>query len=180
MNILQTVVDLLQQSGTRLYGGEAVNQLDHALQCALLAEAESSSDELVAAALLHDLGHMLHDLGDDAVQQSINDRHEIRALHLLRSAFGNAVLEPIRLHVNAKRYLCRVDVMYYDALSPASKASLALQGGAYSAEEARRFIALPYARDAARLRTWDDRAKIPGAATPPLAHYAERMQRCAM
>ena len=174
---IEAVIELLEKSAAHRYGGEPVSQLEHALQCAQQAEAEQSPDELVIAALLHDLGHMLHDLGDDATQQGIDDKHEVRALHLLRRAFGALVLEPVRLHVDAKRYLCRVDAGYYDMLTPASRASLALQGGPFSAEAARRFIAQPHAREAARLRVWDDHAKTPGAATPPLIHYAAIMRR---
>ena len=178
-NTVDTALELLEKAAAHSYGGEPVSQLAHALQCAHQAEQEQAADELVAAALLHDLGHMLHDLGEDATQQDIDDKHEVRALHLLRRAFGGAVLEPIRLHVDAKRYLCQVDTAYYDTLTPASKASLALQGGPFSAEQARRFIAQPQAPEAARLRVWDDHAKTPGVATPLLEHYAEVMRRCA-
>jgi phosphonate degradation associated HDIG domain protein len=173
------VMALLVEAGAHRYGGEPVSQLEHALQCAQRAEAENARDELVIAALLHDLGHLLHTLGDEAAQQGVDDKHEVRALHLLRRAFGDAVLEPIRLHVDAKRYLCRADPAYHDALSPASKLSLRLQGGVFTAAQAQRFITQPFGRDAARLRTWDDRAKTPGAVTPPLTHYAQRMARCA-
>lgn len=172
------VMALLVENGAHRYGGEPVSQLEHALQCAQQAEAEDARDELVIAALLHDLGHLLHTPGDKAAQLDVDDKHEVRALHLLRCAFGDAVLEPIRLHVDAKRYLCRADPAYHDALSPASKLSLRLQGGVFTESEAQRFITQPYGCDAARLRTWDDRAKTPGAVTPPLAHYAQRMARC--
>ena len=157
MQVIDLIEKLLSESAAYRYGGEPVSQLEHALQCAHLAASEDASDELVVAALLHDLGHMLHELGDDATQQGVDDKHQFRALHLLRRAFGDAVLEPVRLHVDAKRYLCCVDADYFDALTPASKASLALQGGRFSVAEAQQFITQPYARDAARLRTWDDR-----------------------
>ena len=81
------------------------------------------------------------------------------------------MLEPIKLHVDAKRYLCATRPGYYDALSPDSKRSLALQGGIYSAEDAAAFIAKPYAADAVSVRLWDDLAKVADAPTPPLAHY---------
>jgi phosphonate degradation associated HDIG domain protein len=178
-SMIDEVTALLKQAGAHRYGGEPVSQLEHALQCAHWAEAENVTDELVTAALLHDLGHLLHTLGDDAARQGVDDKHEVRALHLLRRAFGNAVLEPIRLHVDAKRYLCRADPAYHDALSPASQLSLTLQGGTFSEAEAQRFISQPFARDAARLRTWDDRAKERYAVTPPLDHYVQIMTRCA-
>lgn len=174
-----SLMDLLHEAGAYRYGGEAVSQLAHALQCAQLAEAEKARDELVIAALLHDLGHLLGNHGEEAAQHGVDDKHQFRAMPMLRRIFEPAVTEPIRLHVNAKRYLCCVDPAYYASLSPASKASLELQGGSYSVEEAKRFITQPYARDAARLRTWDDRAKTPGKPVPDLAHFQAVMARCA-
>lgn len=179
MSDIRSVIELLQEAGAHCYGGEAVTQLEHALQCAQLAEAEKAGDELVIAALLHDLGHLVHDLGEDAALQGLDDKHQFRAMHMLRRIFGAGVTEPIRLHVDAKRYLCRADRAYYDGLSPSSRRSLELQGGVYDIEAAKRFIQQPYARDAARLRTWDDRAKTPGADTPEIAHYVQIMKRCA-
>lgn len=172
------VIELLQEGGARRYGGEAVSQLEHALQCAHLAQTEKAQDELVAAALLHDLGHLLHELGEDAAQRGVDDRHQFRAMPMLRQLFGNGVTEPIRMHVDAKRYLCCADPEYQQALSPASQLSLELQGGAFTPEEARRFILTPYGRDAARLRTWDDHAKTPGKSTPDLAQFEKILVRC--
>ena len=176
---LNVITRLLDGAQGHLYGGEAVTQLEHALQCAHLAQSESASSELITAALLHDLGHLIHDLGDDPAAKGVDDKHEVRALHTLRRVFGDAVLEPIRLHVDAKRYLCNVDERYYSGLSEASKLSLSLQGGPFDKAGAQAFITQPHARDAARLRTWDDRAKTPGAPTPQLAHFVAIMARCA-
>jgi phosphonate degradation associated HDIG domain protein len=176
---MQNIIRLLDEAGHHRYGGEAVSQLDHALQCAHLAESEGAGDALICAALLHDLGHLIHDLGDDPARQGMDDKHEVRALHTLRRVFGGDVLEPIRLHVDAKRYLCGVDERYHDGLSAASKLSLTLQGGPFDARAAQGFITQPHAREAARLRVWDDRAKTPGALTPPLAHFVAILERCA-
>jgi len=178
MEPLQRIVDLLGQAGSRRYGGEKINQLEHALQCASLAQAAGVSDELVTAALLHDLGHLLHELDEDAAARGVDDRHQYRALHLLRRSFGEAVLAPIRMHVDAKRYLCAVQPGYWDSLSGASRRSLELQGGRFTSEEAARFIGQPYARDAVRLRIWDDLAKVPGRETPALAQFSRVMARC--
>ena len=174
------ILELFGQRGKALYGSESVTQLEHALQCAALAETDNASPELITASLLHDLGHLTHDLGNDTANRGIDDKHEFRALHLLRRAFAAPVLEPIRLHVEAKRYLCTTDQRYHALLSPASRLSLSLQGGAFDVHTAQSFIEQPYARDAVRLRRWDDLAKIPGTPVPPLEHYAGVMARCAM
>ncbi|MEO5766107.1 MAG: phosphonate degradation HD-domain oxygenase [Casimicrobiaceae bacterium] len=162
---------LFARKGGREYDGEGVTQLEHALQTAAQAESAGATHSLVAAALLHDLGHMLNDQGETPTLRGVDDLHQFAALLFLRATFGDDVLEPIRLHVDAKRYLCTTRPGYFEALSADSKRSLALQGGAYGAAEAALFIARPYADDAVNLRLWDDLAKRPGAPTPPLAHF---------
>ena len=162
---------LFARKGGREYDGEGVTQLEHALQTAAQAARAQASTALVAAALLHDLGHLLNDQGETPTLRGVDDLHQFAALPFLRGTFGDAVIEPIRLHVDAKRYLCATREGYFDALSSDSKRSLALQGGVYSVDDAAAFIARPYARDAVSLRCWDDLAKVPGAATPPLAHF---------
>jgi phosphonate degradation associated HDIG domain protein len=168
----QTLIDILRDRGHAQYDSEAVSQLAHALQCATLAEQHGSSPALISACLLHDIGHLLHGLGDDTTLRGIDDRHEYRAIPALRNLFPPAVTEPIRMHVAAKRYLCAVDEAYWQGLSTASKRSLELQGGIFTPEAAAMFIAKPYAQDAVRLRQWDDRAKAPEARTPALDHFA--------
>jgi phosphonate degradation associated HDIG domain protein len=168
---ISDIRDLFDRKGHRLYDGEPVTQLEHALQTAARAEAESASLPLVCAALLHDLGHMLNDQGETPTLRGIDDTHQYAALPFLRGTFDDDVLEPIRLHVDAKRYLCATRAGYHDALSVDSKRSLALQGGVYDAVDAAAFIARPYAGDAVRVRVWDDLAKVASAATPSLEHY---------
>jgi phosphonate degradation associated HDIG domain protein len=177
---LADIERLFADRGGEQYTGEPVTQLAHALQCARLGEQEGASDELVTAALLHDLGHLLHDLGATPTLQGVDDIHQYRALPFLRALFGDAVIEPIRLHVDAKRYLCATRPGYFAALSDDSKRSLALQGGIFSEAQAQAFIFLPGAKDAVRLRVWDDLAKTQGLATPPLAHFLEKAARCAV
>lgn len=177
------IVELLGSRATTWYGQEAVSQLDHALQCAHLAEHAQESPETVVAALLHDLGHMLSPqqglVPDHDAMPTKDDLHQFVALPFLRGLFSDAVLEPIKLHVDAKRYLCAVDAGYWAELSPASKHSLELQGGRYDEAQVRAFENLTYYAEAVRLRRYDDLAKIPGQPTPPLAHYAALMKEVA-
>jgi phosphonate degradation associated HDIG domain protein len=177
---LDDIERLFAERGGEQYSGEPVTQLEHALQSALLAEQEGADDALVTAALLHDLGHLLHELGETPTERGIDDVHQYRVIPFLRGLFGDDVLGPIQLHVDAKRCLCRVNAGYYDALSDDSRRSLALQGGTYSEEEAQAFLARPGAPEAIRLRRWDDLAKAAGLPTPPLAHYMARARRCAL
>lgn len=149
---------------------EPISALAHALQCAQLAEWANADDALVAAAFLHDVGHFLA-AEATASSDHVDDRHELLAIPFLSTGFDEAVTEPVRLHVEAKRFLVRVDPHYARQLSPASLHSLALQGGAMSDDEIDRFEVQPYARDAVQLRRWDDLAKQPGKSTPSLAYY---------
>jgi phosphonate degradation associated HDIG domain protein len=170
---------LFETRGGEQYSGEPVTQLQHALQTAALGEAEGASDVLVTAALLHDLGHMVHDLGETPSLRGVDDVHQYRALPFLRGLFDDAVLDAIKWHVDAKRYLCFANPAYHASLSADSKRSLGLQGGVFSAEQATSFMALAGAQDAVRLRRWDDLAKDAHRSTPTLAHFLARAQRCA-
>jgi phosphonate degradation associated HDIG domain protein len=167
---------LFARKGGRAYDGEPVTQLEHALQTAALAEGEGAPPALVAAALLHDLGHLLNDLGDTPTLRGVDDLHQYAALPFLQTLFGDDVLVPIRLHVDAKRYLCATRPGYHDALSVDSKRSLALQGGVFVPEDASAFLAQPFAQDAVRVRLWDDAAKDAGASPPPLAHFVVALE----
>jgi phosphonate degradation associated HDIG domain protein len=176
------ITELLQRRGAAQYGREAVSQLQHALQCAHLAETAGEPDELVAAALLHDLGHLLAAEKERSVEPTPDrdDLHQFIALPLLRGLFSEAVLAPIGLHVDAKRWLCAQEPGYFESLSPASVRSLALQGGPFTPEQAQAFDQQPHAEAAVRLRRYDDWAKVPGTATPTLDHYAALLRRLAL
>jgi phosphonate degradation associated HDIG domain protein len=175
MNIVDTIAHLFATGGNAAYFGEPVSQTEHALQTAYLAESEGATDALVVAALLHDVGHLLHGLPETIADKGIDGRHETAGSDWLARHFGPAVSDPVRLHVAAKRYLCAVDPQYLSLLSPASQRSLELQGGPFGTDGTRTFEAEPYYREAVRLRHWDDQAKIPGLAVPPVAHYAARI-----
>lgn len=170
MSPVDRIFEVLETAGKARYGMEAINQLEHALQCAALAEEEGAEPSLITAALLHDIGHLIHKL-DDAAAQGIDDRHEALGEKLVRRWFCDEVARPIALHVDAKRYLCAVEGPYFDHLSPASVRSLELQGGRFTDDEAAAFIARDGAPEAVRLRRWDDDAKVKGLTTPPLSHF---------
>ncbi len=170
-NIVKTIIDLFNNKGGDLYGGEAVTQLEHGLQAAHFAVLENASDALVAAALLHDIGHLLHDLPDDATDKGIDDLHEALGAQFLEKYFINEVAEPVKLHVNAKRYLCLIEAGYYSTLSPASQASLILQGGIMSSLEKGDFEKNEFYMEAVMLRRWDDLAKDPELKTEPIECY---------
>lgn len=176
--ILAEIEALLTLRADAAYGLHDVTQRQHALQAAWLAEQEAAGDALVAAALLHDVGHLVHDLGENPAEAGVDDRHEERGDAWLARHFGPEVTEPVRLHVAAKRYLCAVEAEYFAKLSKDSVLSLALQGGPMSPDEVAAFEALPRHAEAVRLRRWDEQAKVKDLATPPVAHFLPAVARC--
>jgi len=172
-DILERIAHWFALHGATSYEGnrrESVSALHHALQCAQLAEDARADAALVTAALLHDVGHFVA-IDDIGAMDDIDDVHELRGVAVLVRDFPPAVIEPIRLHVSAKRYLTAIEPKYLAGLSPASVHSLAQQGGPLRGVELARFEALPFAEDAVRLRRWDDLAKTPGIRTPALGYY---------
>ena len=167
----EEVLVMMHKRGGEAYFGEPVSQLEHALQAAWFAQQAAARPALVAAALLHDVGHLLHDLPEDVADRGVDARHEEAGYNWLLARFGPGVAEPVRYHVTAKRYLCAVDPGYFARLSPASVQSLALQGGPLTEGLARKFENLPWYREALQLRRWDDAAKQPGLAVPALEEY---------
>ena len=175
--LIDGLLALFEDGGAASYFGEPVTQLEHALQTAALAEDAGAPDALIVAALLHDIGHLLHGLAEDIADQGVDARHEDVGDCWLSGHFGRAVTEPIRLHVAAKRYLCAVEPAYAASLSAPSQESLALQGGPMTGDEARAFAQTDWARDAVALRRWDDAAKVPGRDVPGLPHYRSRIEQ---
>jgi phosphonate degradation associated HDIG domain protein len=171
MNVVDRLMRLFADKGQGAYFGEAVTETEHALQTARRAAESGAGDEMIAAALLHDVGHLLHGLPEDVADKGIDARHEEGGAAWLGRYFGPAVAGPVRLHVAAKRYLCAVDPAYPDGLSAASRLSLRLQGGPFSPDEARRFEQEPFWQAAVAVRRWDDAAKVPGLIVPGLDHY---------
>jgi [1-hydroxy-2-(trimethylamino)ethyl]phosphonate dioxygenase len=170
-SVIDEIFRVFQERGDGAYLGEPVSQSEHALQAAAAAERDGAPPQLVAAALLHDYGHLVHDLAEDSAEHGVDTVHEDVGADWLGRHFVPAVTEPLRLHVAAKRYLCAVEPEYLDALSPASTLSLDLQGGPFPPDEVQAFEDEPHHREAVRLRRWDDEAKIEGLETPPFEHY---------
>lgn len=177
MNVVDEICRLLAAQGHAAYVGEPVSQLEHALQTAHHAEQAGSGDALVVAALLHDVGHLLHKRPEHAADDGIDTRHEQLGQAWLKRHCGPEVSEPVRLHVSAKRYLCATDPEYLAQLSPASMQSLRLQGGPFRRDEVSDFERNPHFRAAVTLRRWDDLAKVPGLEVPSLVHYRPRLER---
>ena len=177
---IDEVVALYERWATDKYD-EEITQLEHAEQTAALAAAAGASDELVAAALLHDVGHLLEleEIADSprAFETRTDLHHEAVGARYLGSLFPPSVTAPIALHVRAKRYRCAVDSAYHDSLSSGSAASLVVQGGPLSAEEIAAFQQLPGHTDAVALRGWDDGGKIDGLDVPPFESYRPLLDR---
>jgi gamma-butyrobetaine dioxygenase len=165
------VFTLLESGGGEAYFGEPVTVLEHSLQAAWFVQRKGGDNALAVAALLHDLGHLLHQEGENVADQVVDTRHEELAVTALGEHLPASVLDPIHLHVAAKRYLCSAEPRYLEHLSPASLQSLALQGGPMTAVEAEAFRALPHAQEGLLLRRADDAAKVRGLAVPALDTY---------
>ena len=174
----QELLAIFVGRATKRYGLSEINQLQHALQCAAHAEADGAPPATVLASLLHDVGHMIHALGDNPAGRGIDDVHEQLGADWLAERFGPEVSEPVRLHVAAKRYLCTVESDYFGKLAPDSVRSLELQGGLMSPEELEAFRAHPQHAEAVRLRRFDEMAKDPRTATPDVDHYLRHVAAC--
>jgi len=170
MDIVDEILELFKTRGSAAYLGEPVSQQEHALQAARLAVLDGAPHALVAAALLHDVGHRLG-TEDNPAERGVDARHEASGHAWLARHFIPEVAEPVRLHVLAKRYLCAVEPEYMRSLSPASVRSLELQGGPLTMEEARAFEENSFGSEAVRLRRWDDLAKTPGLQVPDTSQY---------
>jgi gamma-butyrobetaine dioxygenase len=163
MTGVEAIAELFAGPGAADYMGEPVTIGSHMRQAGALAEAAGADGSLVAAALLHDVGHLRHET---------DSRHGDAGAQWLSRWFGTAVTEPVRLHVAAKRYLCATEPGYLRLLSTESVRTLALQGGPMSAGQAAAFEAMPFAQDAVAVRRWDDEAKDPAVTPPEFAYFA--------
>jgi predicted HD phosphohydrolase len=205
MSMADRLLDALARSAARLYGGEAVSELEHALQAADLAREAGAHEELQLACLLHDVGRYAVDQalvsdttepaarpdaaappadtrtttvleGGAAPRPTPRGHHEMGA-ELIAPWVPERVAWCVRMHADAKRYLCATEPDYFDRLSSASRHTLRLQGGVMSPGEVARLAGHPWLEDALALRRWDDRAKVVGKPTRSLAAWVPLLRR---
>ncbi len=176
-NIVAFIGDIFKRRGAESYLGEAVTMSEHMLQGAQQAEDAQAGDALIAAALLHDIGHFTNEFPEDALEKNLDNRHQEAGAAVLAPFFPVLVTDCVRHHVAAKRYLCATDSDYFGQLSPASVHSLKLQGGPMTAAEAGAFEAEPHLEDILQVRRWDDAGKVAGRRTASFDHYAPLLQR---
>jgi phosphonate degradation associated HDIG domain protein len=176
--VVETIFEQFDAFGAGAYLGEPVTLSEHMLQTAACARRDGADDDLVVAALLHDFGHLVA-ADETAAERGIDTEHEELGWQFLSDSFPPRIVEPIRMHVDAKRYLCAVDPAYLEVLSEASRLSLDLQGGPMSADEVAQFERSPYYKVACRLRRYDDEAKDPAWSVPPLESYRDVLERVA-
>lgn len=175
--IVAFIQDIFMRRGAEEYIGEPVTISEHMLQCAELAEKEGADRALIAAALLHDIGHFTNEFPSDAAEQGIDSVHEEAGARILRDFFPPLIHDCVRYHVDAKRYLCAVNTDYFARLSDASVLSLKLQGGPMSAQEVTAFEANPHAEAIVQVRIWDDIGKDPSHSAPGFDHYRPLLER---
>jgi gamma-butyrobetaine dioxygenase len=175
--MIAELTELFAGPGAGEYLGETVTIGVHMRQAGALAEAAGAPDALVAAALLHDVGHLRAPGGTPPLDDTADARHGDMGAEWLSRWFPAAVTEPVRLHVAAKRYLCATEPGYFAQLSAESVRTLALQGGPMSGQETGRFEDLTYAMDAVAVRRWDDEAKEPSVTPPEFGHFGTLLAR---
>ena len=171
MNVVNKIIDNFKNN-KRLYIGEKITMSEHMIQTAMIAEKNNSSKSLICACVLHDYGHFIVDDPDLLVSKELDGKHEEIGFDFLKKYFLPEVTEPIKLHVLAKRYLCR-NKLYYDHLSQASKVSLKLQGGVMNDEEEKKFTSLKFYKDAIKVREYDDSGKISNIKIKSIDDYQE-------
>ncbi len=171
MSVPDEIFAIYARRGAGAYFGESVSMTEHGLQAAHFAAADGAAPALIAAALLHDVGHLVVDVPGDIADWHTDAHHEQSGARWLAERFAADVTEPVRLHVPAKRFLCATNPAYFAQLSPASVLTLKLQGGPMTTAEVAAFESEPFHREAVLVRLWDDRGKVAGLATRPLGDY---------
>ena len=174
MNVIEKIIDKFQNNKS-LYIGEKVTIAEHMIQSAMIAEKTKSKDTLICSCLLHDYGHFILDDPDELVREKKDGKHEDVGYEYLKKYFKEEIVEPIKNHVLAKRYLAR-DQKYLNLLSPASITSLKLQGGLMSDDEAQTFEKNKYFKDSIKLRRFDEAAKNEGVKIKDIIEYKSLLQ----
>jgi [1-hydroxy-2-(trimethylamino)ethyl]phosphonate dioxygenase len=175
--IVPFLAKIFERRGAEEYLGEPVTIAEHMLQGAKLAEDDGAEDALVAAALLHDIGHFTSEFGTYSPDDIEDKHHDEAGAEVLAPFFPPVVTECVRLHVAAKRFLCATDPSYFSKLSSASVHTLSLQGGPMSDAEVAAFRKNPFHDEAVRVRLWDEGGKVPGMKTRPFGEYEPLLQR---
>lgn len=175
--IVDFLVSIFERRGGEEYLGEPVTMAEHMLQGATLAEKANAPDELIAAALLHDIGHYTSEFGTFTMEDTEDRHHDDAGAEVLAPFFPPVITECVRLHVAAKRYLCATNSAYFNRLSPASVHSLNLQGGPMNEAEIFEFESNPFHKEAVMVRHWDEGGKDPDMKTKTIRDYAPLLQR---
>lgn len=176
LSIVDFILDLFARRGSDEYMGEPVSMAQHMEQTAACAAADGATNDLVIAALLHDIGHFVGDFPIDALESGIDNLHESAGAKFLETYYPASVTEPIRLHVAAKKYLCALDAQYFAHLSTASVQSLQVQGGPMTEAEIETFESSPYHQAAIQLRRYDDDGKVAGLEIKTVQGYENMLQ----
>ncbi|KAJ5383476.1 hypothetical protein N7517_001387 [Penicillium concentricum] len=180
----EALIGALEKYGQGDYIGESISQLEHCLQAAHQAHQANARDELVIAALLHDIGQIIPLESTKEARMNLRESTEnvgrvgheaIGASYLHSLGFSETVCRLVNSHVAAKRYLTATDQGYYESLSSASQKSLAFQGGPFRGSDLKTFEEDPLRDDMVSLRLWDDAAKLEGieAITPRAGVYLD-------
>jgi len=170
-NIVDHIEDVFKRRGAESYLGEKVTMAQHMLQSAQCAEQAGADDSQIVASLLHDIGHYKNEIPETSLAKGIDNYHEEAGANFLEDYFPVSVVEPIRQHVAAKRYLCAVESDYFGRLSQASVHTLNLQGGPMSTEEVKEFEKNDYLEQCIQVRYWDEEGKDPERKHPPFSYY---------
>ncbi|PSL20102.1 (R)-1-hydroxy-2-trimethylaminoethylphosphonate oxygenase [Shimia abyssi] len=176
-NIVAFLADIFERRGGEEYLGEPVTMAEHMLQGATMAEQNNQTDEIIVAALLHDIGHFTSEFGTFSMSDTEDRYHEDAGAQVLERFLPPVITDCVRYHVAAKRYLCATKPDYFDRLSDASIHSLNLQGGPMSPDEVTAFEQNPHLREIIQVRYLDDAGKRDDMDTPGFAHFAHRVQR---
>ena len=176
-NFVARVAEAFESEGARAYLGEPLTLAEHMLQAATLAEERGMDDEIVVAALLHDIGHLVTERGACYMEDAEDRHHEEAGARALQGYLPPVVVDCVRYHVAAKRYLCARKPVYLRGLSRASLHSLTLQGGPMNEEEAAAFERVAHIEKMLQVRRLDDAGKTPGRRTPGFRHFAPLVQR---